>query len=194
MSEKNPQRGAWRPAMPRKGKAILLDARESSSLYGWTEEAIAAIHAARDAGWTLEEIGEILGCTREFVRQLYERDVTPEVSIAGFPTKPKRPKAPKPVPMNILRRGLVSMEEIAELKEMQKVVKWRRQGGNPKTAAIAEDYWARINHIVSLGVSVHWLSSQMGLAHQTLRFGLARYGYLPLSPSQPQRRTGQVDS
>lgn len=192
--EKNPHRGAWRPAMPRKGKAILLDARESSSLYGWTDEAVAAIHAARDAGWTLEEIGEILGCTREFVRQLYERDVPPEVFIVGFPTKPKRPKAPKPTPINVLRRNLVSMEEIAELKEMQKVVKWRRNGGDPAIAAMAEDYYARINHLASLGVPVGWLSKQMGLSHQTLKFGLARYGYRPTYPSQTRRRTGQADS
>lgn len=186
-------RAAWRPPMPRKGKAMILDAREMSSEYGWTDEPVAVVHAARDAGWTLQEIGEVLGCTREFVRQLYERDVDPAAEVVGFPQKPKRPKAPKPVPVRIQRYGLATSDEIEELLELQKVAKWRRRGGDPELAAAAEEFWRRVDHLVSIGVYPTWLSKQMGLSPSTLKAGLARYGYRPIPPSQPQRRTGSGD-
>lgn len=176
--------------MPRRGRSMLRDAVEMAEQYGWTDEAIAPIQAARDAGWTLQEIGEILGCTREFVRQLYERDVDPAVEVEGFPKKPNRPQKPNVIPVRVLRRGLVSDEEIAELAEMAKVAKWRRRGGDPETAAVAEEFWRRVNHLVTLGVPKTWLSTRMGFSSRTIPAGLCRYGYATLPPSQPQRRTG----
>lgn len=183
-------RGPWRPEMPRKGRALLLDAREISSEFGWTDEAIAAVHAARDAGWTLQEIGDILGCTREYVRQLYEKEVGPNAKIADFPLKPERPKAPKRVPFNVLRRKLVSPEEIQELIDLQKVAKRRRRDANPAAVAAAEELWRRVNDLAHLGVSTTWLAKQMGLANHTLNFGLVRYGYRECPPSQSLKRTG----
>lgn len=188
----SPSRGAWRPIMPRKAKAILLDARELSSEYGWTDEALASVHAARDAGWTLQEIGDVLGCTREYVRQLYEKDVDPAVEVVGFPQKPKRPKAPKAIPGHVLRRGLVSPEEIVELAELQKVASRRRSNGNPAAVLAAEELWRRVNDLVDIGVPHTWLSRQMGMSAGAVRFGLARYGYRPGPPSQTRRRTGSV--
>ncbi|WAY18443.1 hypothetical protein OF855_24715 [Mycolicibacterium fortuitum] len=173
---------------------MLRDAVEMAEQYGWTDEAIAPIQAARDAGWTLQEIGEVLGCTREFARQLYERDVDPAVEIKGFPHKPDRPKKPKSVPANVLRRGLVSDDEIAELAEMARVAKYRRRGGNQEAAEVAEEFWRRIDHLVTLGVPHTWLSKRMGYSACTLRAGLARYGYRSMPPSQPQRRTGEAAS
>lgn len=183
-------KGAWRPAMPRNGKAILLDAREMSAQYGWTDECLAAVHAARDAGWTLDEIGDILGCTREYVRQLYEKEVDPAVEVSGFPQKPKRPKAPKVVRVSELRKKLVSPEEIQELMELQKWASRRRRNQDPVAVAAAEELWRRVNDLVSIGVPHTWLSRQMGLSPGTIRFGLSRYGYRPGPPSQSQRRTG----
>ena len=182
-------RKAWRPAMPRRARAILRNASEMASEYGWSDEAIAAIHAARDAGWTLQEIADVLRLTRERVRQLYERES--DAAITNFPQKPERPAAPRPVPGYVLRRGLVSPEEIAELAEMQKVAKYRRRGGDSAKDAIAEEFWSRVNHLVQLGVPHSWLSRQMGLSATTLRMGLGRYGYRAPCPSQPQRRTGE---
>lgn len=178
--------------MPRKAKSILREASEMAMEYGWTDESIASIHAARDAGWTLQEIGDVLNLTRERVRQLYERDA--DVVVEGFPQKPARPKAAKPVPGYVLRRGLVSAEEIAELAEMQKVAKRRRRGSDSQLDAIAEEFWSRVNHLVTLGVSPSWLGKQMGLSSTTLQAGLARYGYRKASPSMTQLRTGEQSS
>lgn len=192
MNDKEPprRRKAWRPGMTRKAKSILLDARDMAEQYGWTDEAIAPLQAARDAGWTLQEIGDVLGCTREYVRQLYERDVDPAVEVKGFPKKPDRPQKPKAIPAFVLRRGLVSDEEIAELAEMAKVAKLRRRGSVQERVEVAEEFWRRVNHLVTLGVSHVWLSKRLGLSPRTLGAGLGRYGYRPIPPSQPQRRTG----
>lgn len=183
--------GAHRPQMPRKGKSILLDAKEFASEFGWSDEAVAAIHAARDAGWTLQEIGDVLGVTREYVRQLYGTDVDSIAEISGFPPKPRRPRGPDVVvPKGKLLRQLVSDEEIAELVELAQLSKWRRRGGSGEYAAAAEEFWSRINHLSNLGVPRAWLSKRLGLSSSTVRMGLGRYGYLPLPPSAPQRRTG----
>ncbi|MCV7434857.1 sigma factor-like helix-turn-helix DNA-binding protein [Mycolicibacterium bacteremicum] len=176
--------------MPRKGKAILLDAREASGQYGWTDENLAAVHAARDAGWTLQEIADVLGCTREYVRQLYEKESDPTCEVTGFPEKPKRPQAPQRIPVNVLRRRLVSSGEIQELVDLQRVAKRRRSNGNPATVAAAEELWRRVNDLVNLGVSSTWLSQQMGLSSQTLNWGLVRYGYRDCPPSQSLKVTG----
>lgn len=177
--------------MPRKGMAILRDARDMADQYGWVDEAIAAVHAARDAGWTLQEIGDILGCTREYARQLYEKEADPAVEIVGFPQKPRPPKAPNRVSVHALRRLLVSDGEIAELMELRKLATRRRRNNNPECVAAAEELYRRVNDLVTLGVSRTWLSKRMGLASQTLAAGLARYGYRNPYPSQSQRRTGE---
>jgi len=176
--------------MPRKGKAILLEAREMSAQYGWTDESIAAVHAARDSGWTLEEIGSVLGCTREFARQLYEREVDPAAEVTGFPVKPKRPKVPRVVSANELRRRLVSDADIEELSALRKVASKRRRNGNPVAVTAAEELYRRVNELVQMGVSPTWLSQQMGLNANTLRFGLIRYGYMTGPPSYQPKRTG----
>lgn len=182
-----------RPRMPRRGRSLLLDAKESAAEHGWTDEAVAAVHAARDAGWTLQEIGDVIGVTREFIRQLYNREVDPAAEVAGFPERPPRPKKHKPTPKHILWRQLVSDEEIAELAELAKVSKWRRAGGDPEIAAAAEDFWGRVNHLVTIGVPHTSLSKLIGLSAATVRMGLGRYGYRPAPPSQRQRhRTGTV--
>jgi hypothetical protein len=190
--DKSPSRqAAWRPQMPRKGMAILRDAREMADQYGWIDEAVAAIHAARDAGWLLQEIGDVLGCTREYARQLYEKDVDAAVLVVGFPVKPRRPQAPNVVPVHALRRLLVSGEEIAELMELRKLATCRRRNNKPECVAAAEELYRRVNDLVTVGVSPSWLSKQMGLSPSALKAGLARYGYRKPCPSQPQRRTGE---
>ena len=182
------------PRMPRRGKAILLDARDSAAEYGWGDESVAAIHAARDAGWTLQEIGDVIGCTREYVRQLCNKDVDQLAEISGFPAKPPKKKPKQPIPVSVLRRQLVSDTEIAELADLAQLSKWRRRGGDDKYAAAAEEFWRRINHLVTLGVPAAWLSKRIGLAPGTIRMGLSRYGYAPIPPSQPQRLTGDDES
>ncbi len=188
MASKEIAARTWRPPMPRKARSILREASETAVEYGWTDESIAAIHAARDAGWTLQEIGDVLNLTRERVRQLYERDA--DAAVEGFPQKPARPAATKKIPGYVLRRGLVSAEEMAELAEMARAAKWRRSGGDPQFVEVAEEFWSRINHLATLGVPVAWLSKRIGLSSSTLAQGLRRYGYRKPCPSQSQRRTG----
>ncbi|KMV15928.1 hypothetical protein ACT17_22795 [Mycolicibacterium conceptionense] len=179
--------------MPRKGKGILLDARELADQHGWVDEALAAVHAARDAGWTLQEIGDVLGYSREFIRLLYMKDADSAAVITDFPRKPDRPKQVPRIPQHVLARSLISPEEISELSALQKIAARRRSNGDPEAVAAAEELWSRVHHLSTLGVSIYWLSKEMGLSNQALRFGLARYGYRTPSPSQ-QHRTGQAAS
>lgn len=182
---------AYRPRMPRAGRAVLLEVRDNTALFGWTDESVAVVQAARDAGWLLEEIGDVLGFTREFIRQLYERETDPAVEYVGFPKRPTKPKKARSRSMAWARRSMVSPEEIAELKVLQRVATKRRNGGHPGCAAAAEELYARLDHLRTIGAPIAWVSKELGLTQRTLAAGLGRYGYVPIPPSQPQVRTGQ---
>lgn len=175
---------AWRPGIPRHGKSMLLDARELADNYGWVDTAVAVIHAARDAGWTLQEIGDVLGVTREFVRQLYVRESSD--TVVGFPVKPPRPKRPHNPPRYVRWRQLVSNTELSALIDLRDKAKRVRSNRNPEAVAAAEELYRRVAEFARAGVPVTWLSRQMGLSPRTLSFGLVRYGYAPPPPSLRQ--------
>ena len=139
------------------------------------------IRALRSNHWSLQSIADAVGgMTRERVRQIvngsYENsDSTTTISSSAdfpIPNPPLKPvKEPKvyaePTP-----------ETLARLMELQPMAQQVRSH-SPKFRQEAEEYTALINHAHKVeGVSLYRLAKRLGVTHGSLRFRMARYGYL----------------
>lgn len=141
----------------------------------------AYIRVLRNSHWSLQSIADAAGgMTRERVRQIVEGSYAgsdTSSAIAGsfsfpVPTPPlKAVKEPKvytePAP-----------ETLARLLELQPLAQQVRSH-SPRYRQEAEEYSALINHTYTVeGVSLYRLAKRLGVTHGSLRFRMARYGYL----------------
>lgn len=131
----------------------------------------------RAEGWTLQSIAELLGWTRERVRQVASsRSVEVAQALAEkyglvVPTPPNKPERP--------RREFVepSPEVLARLLELQPVARLVRSH-SPNYRAEGEEYTRLLNHAHAVeGVTLYRLAKRLGVTHGAIRFRLARYGY-----------------
>lgn len=129
--------------------------------------------------WSLQSIGEAVEMSRERIRQICvsTAEYLPQVAGLPLPTPPvKKEKEPKVYPEP-------SQKAITRLMELQPAAQSVRSN-SPKYRAEAEEYTALVYKIYTEeGVSLFRLAKHLGITSASLRFRLARYGYLPNSKS-----------
>lgn len=138
----------------------------------------------RDAGWTLQSIAELLGWTRERVRQVASsRSVETAKALAEkyglvVPTPPLKPER---APRQFVEPSPDTLARLLELKPMAMAVR----SHSPDFRAEAEEYTRLLNHAHAVeGVTLYRLAKRLGVTHGAIRFRLARYGYkLPKNAS-----------
>lgn len=130
------------------------------------------IVALRNAGWTLQSISEATGVTRERVRQIV---ATTEVVVRfeDIPTPPIVAERPKPVYVE------PSVETLVRLLELQPMAS-KVRGTSPAFRAEGEEFSRLLDYAHKVeGVTIYRLAKRLGVTPASIRFRLARYGYLP---------------
>lgn len=141
----------------------------------------AYIRTLRNNYWSLQSIADAVGgMTRERVRQIvngsYEKSETAETisSSMSFPV-PMPPLKPAKEAKVYAEPTPETLSRLLELQPMAQQVR----SHSPKFRQEAEEYTALINHAHKVeGVSLYRLAKRLGVTHGSLRFRMARYGYL----------------
>jgi plasmid maintenance system antidote protein VapI len=130
------------------------------------------ITALRRAGWTLQSISEATGVTRERVRQIVATN-TPTILFDEVPLPPVIPEKMKPVYVEPSEKMLTRLRELRPLAAQVR-------GTSPAFRAEGEEYSRLLNeaHTVE-GVTIYRLAKRLGVTPASIRFRLARYGYMP---------------
>ena len=130
------------------------------------------ITALRNAGWTLQAISEATGITRERVRQIV---ATTKLTLVydEVPLPPVFAEKPKPEYVE------PSAETLARLRELQPMAS-KVRGTSPAFRAEGEEYSRLLDYAHKVeGVTIYRLAKRLGVTPASIRFRLARYGYLP---------------
>lgn len=176
-------KSAWRPKMPEDTVYQL----QSLAAMGNTDEYIALLKSCYAAGWSLVEIGNTVGVTRERIRQLITRSV-PVSMLSEVEVKPPYPKkafVPRPPKKTV--RELVSDSDLKKMRKLY-LISRHTNGATPvgdiRRTAGDELCQMALRVIEETGVSVSSLSRAIGGSEQTLRSRLGRRGLAELPPSQ----------
>lgn len=137
------------------------------------------IKALRNNMWSLQAIADAAGgLTRERVRQIinndYENAGKAKTSIAGLPM-PLPPLKPVKAPRVVINPSAKTLARLLELQPSAQKVR----SHSPKYRKQAEEYTALIDYAIKVeGVNLSNLARHLGVTHGSLRFRLARYGYV----------------
>ena len=130
------------------------------------------ITALRHAGWTLQAISEATDITRERVRQIVAT-TNPTISYDNIPLPPVVAEKKKTVYIE------PSAETLARLRELRPLAAQVR-GKSLAYRAEGEEFSRLLNHARTVeGVTIYRLAKRLGVTPASIRFRLARYGYLP---------------
>jgi hypothetical protein len=130
------------------------------------------IAALRNAGWTLQAISEATNITRERVRQIVAT-TSATLIHEDIPFPPTVYEKPKPVYVE------PSAETLARLLELKPLAAQVR-GTSPAFRSEGEEFSRLLNHAhKNEGVTIYRLAKRLGVTPASIRFRLARYGYLP---------------
>jgi hypothetical protein len=141
----------------------------------------AYIRVLRDNHWSLQSIADAVGgMTRERIRQIVEGSYSGSDTASAISAGLNLP-TPMP-PLKPVKEPKVytepSPETLARLLELQPLAQQVRSH-SPRYRQEAEEYSALINHAYKVeGVSLYRLAKRLGVTHGSLRFRMARYGYL----------------
>lgn len=161
----------------------------------------AWLHKAHGVGYTLESMAEVIGVTRERVRQLIAKagpaDGVPPV--VGVPAEPEDLPWPTIVPAwRRWPRPTLSEAEHEELRELYRLARrFRGQcGPNDPRRIASEQFSARLSDLVDQrGFTLDEAGELFGLTKSAVRRRLAAYGYRTLPPSvTPYRKPRQGDA
>ncbi len=141
----------------------------------------AYIRVLRDNHWSLQAIADAVGgMTRERIRQIvngiYDKSDTASTlsSSMNFPV-PTPPLKPVKEPKVYAEPPEKTLSRLLELQPYAQQVR----SHSPKFRKEAEEYTALINYAhTTEGVSLYRLAKRLGVTHGSLRFRMARYGYL----------------
>ena len=141
----------------------------------------AYIRMLRDSHWSLQSIADAAGgMTRERVRQIVEGSYVGSDTLSALAGSLSYP-VPTP-PLKAVKQPKVyiepSEETLARLLELQPLAQQVRSH-SPRYRQEAEEYTALLYHVYKVeGVSLYRLAKRLGVTHGSLRFRMARYGYL----------------
>lgn len=141
----------------------------------------AYIRTLRKNNWSLQAIADASGgMTRERIRQIvngiYDNSDSAESlsSSMSFPT-PIPPLKPIKQPKVYAEPSEKTLSRMLELQSMAQQVR----SHSPKFRKEAEEYTALLNYAHTIeGVSLYRMAKRLGVTHGSLRFRMARYGYL----------------
>lgn len=136
----------------------------------------AYISALRNKGWSLQSIGDVFNVSRERIRQISSNPSSLSgaslVETLPLPNPPLKPIKQKKV------YAEPTEESLARLKELQPFAQQVRSH-SPRYRKEAEEYSALVYKVYKEeGVSLFRLARYLGITHGSLRFRLARYGYI----------------
>lgn len=143
------------------------------SFEGAIDKRNAYIVAIRNNQWSLQSIADVVGTTRERIRQISEgfqgTPLTSNVPLPTPPLKPVREKRVLPEPKE---------EDIKRLLKLQPLAQKVRSHSQANRKE-AEEYTALLFKVYKEdGVSLFRLAKYLGVTHGALRFRMARYGYI----------------
>ena len=151
----------------------------TKTLAGNATARTAYARALRNQGWSLQSIGDVFSVSRERVRQICSGPDIGAEQVAHLPLptpllKPIKEKKVYPEP---------SAEALERLKQLQPFAQQVRSH-SPRYRKEAEEYSALIYKVYKEeNVSLFRLARYLGVTHGSLRFRLARYGYMNNSKS-----------
>ena len=134
------------------------------------------VKSLRSIGWTLESISEVLGMSREAIRQIITRGAD-ENRATGLPL-------PNPPMIEVVVREKKvypepKPERLARMLELQPLAQQVRSH-SAEYRQEAEEYTLLLHKAhTEDGVSIYRLAKRLGVTHGAIRFRLARYGYKP---------------
>lgn len=174
--------------MPDYARQLLIDARTAHVERGYKACLAGAVQSARDAGWSLQEIGDVCGFTREYARQLDNVRVD-ERELVDFPHKPRRPRTgapPRWTPPKVRVERALPPTQIAHLQGLYKQARTTNGGtpvGHPSRSA-GDELWRMVNDLLTEErLTIPELATVLGCSAAAIRFSLGRRGYRPLPPS-----------
>lgn len=136
------------------------------------------LRAAADAGWSRTALGHALYVSREAVRLRVGAAEPCEYAIPDPPRWPAR--TPRPAPR------MPAPDVVERLRQMQAVVAALNGAAtvDDPRRKVALEYAALLNRLTTEeGFSLNRLAGLVGVTYQALRARLARFGYLPPTPS-----------
>lgn len=153
--------------------------------------------SARNAGWTLQALGEACGVTREAVRQwLLVAELHTDLPVVDVP----EPEHYVTLEEERLNRSVNAELEQVELLEhylpLLRAVKGDAESlrgpsaSNPKKAAASVEYTRLLNEALEMGLRPSRLAKELDIQIVTIYARLRRGGYRPLAPSEKSRLTG----
>jgi transposase-like protein len=160
-------------------RSLLVEMRENRD-----PRLPMVFRVAKLNGWTLKSLGDAVGITREYVRQLIaSANMDASMTLPDVPLAPRKPNPPHKPP----RRYLGVKPEVADqLRDMQEVAA-KVNGGTPADAPerrISEEFSAALSALTEQGVSVYRLAKALGVTNGAIQSRLARHGYRELPESQ----------
>lgn len=146
-----------------------------------SEERDDYVRALRIAGWTLASISDVIGLSRERVRQICT--VPSEATKAEFYV-PEPPRYAEKVARVYIEPKPETLSRLLELQPMAQ----RVRSSSPRFRAEAEEYTSLLNHAHTVeGVTLYRLGKRLGITHSAIRFRLTRYGYKPMTETTNSR-------
>lgn len=181
-------------------KADLTQARDR-------EQADAIFKSAYAAGYTLQELGDIVGVTREYIRQRVSRPVNPHlmrtydlherVVRKQREYKTKRERSQRVLGLRLsspaLQVPVATLNEIQALRELATEVRGWTPLDAPARKAI-EPFGRLLNEtITEYEIPGGHLEKLFGLSTHTFRVWLKNHGYYKQSPSQKSYQGIYID-
>lgn len=152
----------------------VVDRLKSSS----TEKLPHEVLRARREGWSLQDIAQTLGVSRQWAHVLLNKALD---HAEEFPERPAHTVSlgeESRLGKFVSRAGGVEVIRnlIERYSRLPSIIRYERQLGS-EDARTVQEFWNDLALLLSeTGVSVYTLSSVMGLSKSTLRNGLLRYG------------------
>lgn len=156
--------------LPPETARTLKETKDRATLF-------AHLAALRDGGWTMECMADVVGVSRERVRQLIQKagpieQAKARSAAAGFvvPELPAIPERERPVRLSPIPENLHRLRELQPLAQQVRA-------NSPRYREEAEEYTRLIYFEHGRGVSIYHLAQLLGVTHGALRYRLVRYGY-----------------
>ena len=159
----------------------------------WSRRSMPDEHDELDAylyalthkgGWTLQSISDVIGITRERVRQRVERakECNFAIDYVDVPIYVK----PVPVKEYVRPRPKLNSSQVRKLRNLHSMAKnLRGKCGDTSERRASEALSAYLNELIyENGYWTADVARAMGVKVITVRARLSRFGYRPLAPSQ----------
>lgn len=160
----------------------------------------ALAFSAREVGWSLGSLAEVVGVTRESIRQWANRGEqvygSPPLTVTPPPTPPMTKAEQNRAERTMARLVSESREDkmiaarLPRLLEVKEVAESLRgpSSHSPEKAAASAEYTALIHECLDAGIRATRLAKALDIEVVTIYARLRRGGYRPLAPSEVEHQ------